>query len=88
MGKKPDKSYSIERLDVNRGYEPENCVWATKETQSRNKTSSVKLTIDGETKCASEWALDPRCTVDVSTIHKRVRRGMPHDEAVFRKAGE
>jgi len=36
MGERPCKNYSIERLDVNGNYEPENCIWADKFSQSQN----------------------------------------------------
>lgn len=37
MGDKLDKNYSIERLDVNKDYSPDNCVWADNYVQNRNK---------------------------------------------------
>lgn len=37
MGDKPDKTYSLERIDGNGNYEPGNCKWATKTEQSRNR---------------------------------------------------
>ena len=36
MGERPDGNYSIERVDVNKGYTPENCIWANKTVQNRN----------------------------------------------------
>jgi hypothetical protein len=37
MGDKPFEDASIERLDFNKGYSPENCVWADKTTQMFNR---------------------------------------------------
>lgn len=37
MGRMPGEGYSIERVDVNGDYSPDNCKWATMKEQSRNK---------------------------------------------------
>lgn len=42
MGPRPSPRHSIERLDNGSGYRPDNCAWATKETQARN-TRTVRL---------------------------------------------
>jgi hypothetical protein len=39
MGHKPFRSLSLERLDNDRGYYRENCTWATREAQARNRRS-------------------------------------------------
>lgn len=55
MGLRPTGT-SIDRIDVNGNYEPSNCKWSTDKEQSRNRRCNVMLTINGETKCVSEWA--------------------------------
>lgn len=40
MGEKP-KGLTLERIDVNKGYEPGNCKWASKTDQARNTRANV-----------------------------------------------
>jgi hypothetical protein len=54
MGLRPE-GMTLERKDVNADYSPENCMWATREVQSRNKKLTLKLTYKGETKTLPEW---------------------------------
>lgn len=87
VGKKPEPGHSIERLDVNKGYEPGNVCWATREEQARNKRSSVRVTIGSETKTVVEWAEENGGIVPAKTIYKRISRGWNSEAAVLTPIG-
>jgi hypothetical protein len=56
MGPRPSPAYSLDRIDNDKGYCPENCRWATRTEQARNSRKARLLTWNGETRCVSEWA--------------------------------
>ena len=37
MGKRPSKQHSLDRIDNDKGYSPENCKWSTRQEQNSNK---------------------------------------------------
>lgn len=56
MGQPPgDGRFSLDRIDNNKGYSPENCRWATRVQQARNRSDTRMITFRGETKCLAEW---------------------------------
>ena len=80
MGHRPSPEHSIERIDNNRGYYPENCKWATTFEQSWNRRSNRILEYKGETKCLAEWALEKG--IHVQTIVTRLRSGYTVEESL------
>lgn len=81
MGERP-AGKSLERTDNSKGYDPANCVWASRKAQNRNKRSNVLLTIKGETLCMSEWA--ERSGIKYATIHQRFTKyGWSAERSVF-----
>ena len=47
---------TIDRIDVNEGYNPVNCRWATIAEQARNKRNNINITYHGVTRCLGDWA--------------------------------
>lgn len=78
MGAKPNKSFTIERIDVNKDYCKENCIWANKKVQANNRRSNYLLTYKGITKTRSEWA--ETIGVHVKTLASRCRANKPIEE--------
>lgn len=69
------KHLSIERINVNDGYNPENCKWIPLAEQAKNKTNSIWIH-DGETKLSpSEVAQN--LGMAVSSIYLRIRHNKP-----------
>jgi len=71
MGKPPGHGYSIERKDNNGNYCKENCIWATRKEQNRNKRDNHLITFGGKTQCLTDWAEE--IGIKQETILKRFR---------------
>jgi len=82
MGPRPSKQHTIDRFPNKCGnYEPGNCRWATMFEQNRNRKSNILLTVDGVTKCATDWALDRG--LKPSVVLRRIRRGKSIEQILF-----
>jgi len=55
MGERP-LGYSIDRIDNEKGYQPDNCKWVTKEENCNNTYKSAKHECDGENLSETQWA--------------------------------
>jgi len=71
------KGMSIERIDTNGDYCPENCKWATVDEQMRNRRDNVWVTYKGERMVLADAervaGLPPNC------VRSRIRNGWPED---------
>lgn len=73
---------SIDRINNDGPYSPENCQWSTMSQQLRNTRRNTWLTAFGESKIAMDWASDDRCAVTYGSLLIRLRKGMSHEEAI------
>ena len=47
---------TLDRIDSNKSYCPENCRWVSPKTQSNNIRSNIHLTYKGQSKTLAQWA--------------------------------
>jgi hypothetical protein len=73
---------SLDRIDVNGNYEPNNCRWIPRGEQNRNKRSNVNITAFGETKTLVEWSEDDRCNTTYYSLQYRIQVGWEPELAI------
>jgi hypothetical protein len=69
MGAAPPRA-TLDRIDYNGNYDPENCRWASWGTQANNKRVNVVLEHRGEAKTLTQWA--EALNLDVTTLWRRL----------------
>ena len=77
---------TIDRINVNGDYTPENCRWATRKEQSNNKRTCRMITYNGETKNLTQWAEMYEMRAD--TLSYRLRKGWDIERALTEKVKE
>lgn len=86
IGAKPNRTYSLDRKDNGRGYEPGNLRWATPTEQNRNRRNTVFYELRGEKRTIAEWA--QLANIPYDTVKRRVLGfGWPLDEALGTPVG-
>lgn len=80
MGLRPGPKMTLDRVDNDKGYSPENCRWRSIIEQANNRRSNRRIDIDGVIKTVSEWSR--LYGVRESFIRNRLNRGWDAKSAV------
>jgi hypothetical protein len=80
MGSRPSPKFTVERIDNDGPYSPENCRWATRTEQARNGRKNVYLDFRGERLTLTEWA--ERIGMKVGTLWQRLNQGWSIEKAL------
>lgn len=75
-----EEHLTIDRIDNDKGYSPDNCRWATVKEQNQNKKKVRFITYNGKTQTIPEWTKE--LGLGKETIRERLKRGWSESEAI------
>lgn len=83
MGASPTDKHQVDRIKNELGYSPDNCRWATRVENARNKTNNRVIEWRGESLCLAEWQdrLCPLLGVSRNTMANRLAKGWSIEKA-------
>lgn len=81
MGLPQGEKFILDRIDVNGDYSPENCRWANHLESGQNTTTISKITVNGKTQHAAQWARETGA--NPGAILTRIKRGETDPEKIF-----
>ncbi len=80
MGLRPSAVHTLERVDNEKGYHPDNCEWATYTTQANNKRNNRIIEAFGCQRTVAEWARE--IGINARALRGRLDRGIAPEVAL------
>jgi hypothetical protein len=85
MGPRPFLGASLDRVNNDGPYSPENVRWGNSKQQGNNRRSVHMLTHHGQTMCLTDWAKRLRRNRDV--MLRKLKQGVPLEEVLVPSRG-
>lgn len=77
---------TIDRIDVNGDYCPENCRWIPLKDQMSNKRNNIVLEYDGKSMTIKQWSKQNNVSVSYETLLRRYHDGWAIKDILFKEA--
>ena len=71
---------TLDRIDVNKGYSPENCRWVSMKEQQNNKRNNRVITYNGKTQTIAQWSRETG--IPFKTIQNRLNRHLSAEKVL------
>ena len=82
MGARPGQNHTIERTNNDLGYCPDNCEWATRHVQARNRSNNHVVTVLGQTMILHD-AIAKFAVVSKAAVRNRMKAGWTAEAALL-----